>query len=130
MKIAQQQKLQLNGRSLPEPAATIWRIIREECQGRENAIRMPVLAARVGVSTRTVQSEIEYLNCEHGKGIGSSCSTKNPGYYMIMDQGDRELTYKNRINRAKSNFRHAAKINKAAAIQEILGQISMVESEE
>ena len=37
MQTAQQQKLQLNGRPLPEPAATIWRIIRKECQGRENA---------------------------------------------------------------------------------------------
>ena len=129
MQTAQQQKLQLSERPLPEPAATIWRIIREECQGRENAIRMPALAARVEVSTRTVQSEIEYLIREHGKGIGSSCSSKNPGYYMIMDQEDRELTYKNRMNRAKSNFRQAAKINKAAAIREILGQISMVESE-
>ena len=121
---AQQQKLQLNNvRPLPEPAATIWRIIRKECRGRENAIRMPALAARVGVSTRTVQSEIEYLINEHGKRIGSSCG-KKPGYYIITDREDLEITFQNRVRRGIANFRSAYALKKSDKVKEALGQVS------
>lgn len=118
-----QTKLQLNERPLPEPAATIWRIINRECQGRENAIRMPILAARVGVSTRTVQSEIEYLINERGKRIGSSCG-KKPGYYVITDQEDLEITFQNRVRRGIANFRSAYALKKSNQVKEALGQVS------
>jgi len=124
-----QTKLQLNGRSLPEPAATIWRIISRECKGRENAIRMPALAARVGISTRTVQSEIEYLINEHGKRIGSSCG-KKPGYYAIIDQEDLEITFQNKVRRGIANFRSAYALKKSKEVQEALGQVSTLAKEE
>lgn len=119
--------LQLAEAPIPEPAAGIWRIISRECRGRENAIPMPELAERVGLSTRSVQGEIEYLIKEQGKMIGSSCSPACPGYYEIIDQADRELTYRNLMNRAVSAWRRAAKINRREAVQEMQGQISMVE---
>jgi hypothetical protein len=118
--------LQLTASPIPEPAAGIWRIICGECRGRENAIPMPELAGRLGVSTRTVQSEIELLILEYGKPIGSSCG-KVSGYYMITDEADLELVFRNRINRAISNFRVAYALKREAAVHEMQGQMSMVE---
>lgn len=119
--------LQLTETPIPEPAASIWRIISAECRGRELAIPMPELASRLGISTRTVQSEIEYLILEHGKRIGSSCG-KVSGYYEITDEADLELVYRNRMNRAVSNWRIAARLKREAAVQEMLGQVSLVEA--
>ena len=123
-----QTTLQLESRPLPEPAASIKRIIETEALGRANAIPMPDLAARLGISTRTLQSEIEWLIVEHGCRIGSSCG-KVHGYYWITDQADLELTYRNRMNRAIANFRAAWKLQRGRAAAEMLGQVSLVEKE-
>lgn len=120
-----QMGLELAEKPIAEPAAWIWEIIRSECRGRENAIPMPELATRVGLSTRSVQSEIEFLILEHSKPIGSSCG-KILGYYMITDEQDLELVYRNRMNRAIGNFRIAHALKREAAVAEMQGQISMV----
>lgn len=121
-----QISLLLDEAPIPEPAAAIWRIISSECPGRERAVPMPELASRLGISTRAVQSEIEYLILEHGKRIGSSCG-KVSGYYLITDEADLELVYRNRMNRALGNFRIAARLKRETAIQEMMGQVSLVE---
>lgn len=122
-----QMGFELTAPPIPEPAAAIWRIISSECQGRERAVPMPELARRLGISTRAVQSEIEYLILEHGKRIGSSCG-KVSGYYLITDEADLELVYRNRMNRAVSNFRIASRLKRETAVQEMLGQVSLVEA--
>ena len=118
-----QTQLHLEVRPLPEPEATIWRILTREAWGRENAIRMPELASWVGISTRAVQSAIEYLILEHSKKIGSSCG-KNPGYYVITDQNDLDETFNNLVRRGVANFARAYALKKSHQVKEALGQVS------
>jgi len=97
--------------------------LTREAWGRENAIRMPELASWVGISTRAVQSAIEYLILEHSKKIGSSCG-KNPGYYVITDQNDLDETFNNLVRRGVANFARAYALKKSNQVQEALGQVS------
>jgi len=120
-----QQSLQLDGRPLPEPEATVWRILSCHHRGRANAISMSELARLAGLSTRAVQSAVEYLISEHRKPLGSSCG-KPSGYYVIVDQADLELTFHNRVSRGIANFRAAYALKKSPEVAAALGQVSMI----
>lgn len=119
----QQTLLRLDVQPLPEPEAEIWRILQANHRGRGNAIGMRALAAMVGLSTRSVQSAIEWLIKEHARPIGSSCS-RPCGYYVIIDQEDLEHTFRNRVNRGISNLSAAYALKSAPEVQAALGQLS------
>ncbi len=125
---ATQQNLDLFSRPLPDQAATVWRALERNARGRENAIPMRDLAERCGLSTRNLQSAIEYLIREAAKPIGSSCGKVN-GYYVIENQADLEETYRNRMRRGIANLTAAYALKRSPQVAAALGQLQMHETE-
>ena len=124
-----QQSLALESRPLPEPAASVWRVLERFARGRDNAIPMRDLAAHCDLSTRQLQGEIEYLIREHAKPIGSSCG-RNHGYYVIEDQADLEETFNNRVRRGISNLQAAYSLKRSPSVAAALGQLQMQSNHE
>lgn len=79
--------------------------------GRENARRIPELAAATGLRGREVQSVIERLVFDRGVAVGTSMG-KPPGAYLIDSPEDLDATAALLMSRAIHGLRRVAALKK------------------
>lgn len=101
----------------------VFRLIAA-CKGRERAVSMHEIAARVEISSRDVQSIVKHLVEDKRLPIGSSV-TKPFGYYWIVTEAERRACRNHFIRRALSNLAHAKAYDSDAIVGPLVGQLEI-----
>ena len=92
------------------------------CIGKENAVRVDVIASALGITGVTVRQVVRHLVTDYGYFIGSSTGKKSPpGYYMIICEDELNATIKNLRLRGIRCLQRAAALDKTS-IEKIFKQ--------
>jgi hypothetical protein len=98
-------------------------ILHAHC-GLRNAISVPAMAAKLGLSNRMVQEIKKSLVEHHGINIGSSCG-KRSGWFLCETQAEVDSTLKQYRNRVKSLCVLIAKTTAAANRSGVMRQLAL-----
>jgi predicted DNA-binding transcriptional regulator YafY len=93
-------------------------------RGLKNALSVPAMAAKLGVSNRTAQEVKKTLVEHHGINIGSSCG-KRSGWFLCENQAEVDTTLKQYRNRVKSLCVLIAKTTAAANLSGVMRQLAL-----
>lgn len=79
--------------------------------GRENAKPIKNEAEKIGINSRDVNAIIRDLIIEYNIPIGSSSEKETKGYFIILDEHDKELAKKTLITRMSGTYKRLNKLD-------------------
>lgn len=95
---------------------SLLRILEADGRGRESALPAPILASRVGLSVREVQTlALELI--DSGIVLGSSCVPGRHGLFLCQDLADLEAGTRHIVSRAVNSLRRVRTLKRAAQEQ-------------
>lgn len=108
--------------------AAVLGVIRSR-RGRAAAIPMQEIAARTGVTERSVQSIVKFLVEERQIPIGTA--TSRPfGYFILASDAERRACRNSLLRRALSTLEHAKAFDQDGIVAPLVGQAKLALEEE
>ncbi|MCU1349509.1 MAG: hypothetical protein JWO56_2539 [Acidobacteria bacterium] len=105
--------------------AALLAILRKHV-GRANAISKDEIERLTEIAGRDVQAIVKFLVEERSYPIGTAWSAPF-GYYLIRDEHELALNFKQFLRRGVSNLRHAHAFNRSSLIAPIVGQLELLD---